>query len=389
METQSLTYVPRLIFWETTKGCNLSCVHCRAVPSPTCSPEDLSTEQCRGILEQIVSFARPIVVLTGGEPLLRPDILDLASHGTSLGLRMALATNGTLVDQGLARRIVDSGIKRVSISLDGPDVQTHDTFRKMPGAFEAALRGYRHLKAQGMSMQINTTVTRHNAHKLSAMLDLVLELGVDAWHLFLLVPVGCGLQIADGEMVPGEDYERILNWLYDRSKEVLIDLKATCAPHYFRIRAQRIFEEKQQGLEPQPFVAPGTQRMAGHVDGPPGQRGHGMSAMTKGCLAGTGICFISNRGEVFPCGYLPVAAGDLKQASFAEIWESSEVFARLRDPDQLKGKCGACEFKYICEGCRARAYGETGDYLAQEPYCIHVPRAQGIPEGMLPLGGKP
>jgi radical SAM protein with 4Fe4S-binding SPASM domain len=369
------SWTPRLIFWEITRGCNLRCIHCRASATEFSSPEDLPLDQCYRLLDEIAAFARPIVVLTGGEPLYRKEVFDLGAYGTAKGLRMALATNGTLVDDAVARRIAEAGFRRVAVSLDGADAATHDDFRRIPGAFDSAIAGLRRLKALGMSLQINSTVTQHNVGQMDAMLRMALELGVDAWHLFLLVPVGCGLEIAEREMIPALEYERILNWLYDRSKEVLIDLKATCAPHYFRIRAQRIVEEKRQGLEPPPFVAHGTQLKAGHVDAVTGGRGHGhgLSAMTKGCLAGTGICFISYRGEVFPCGYLPVQAGDVTRRPFGEIWRESEVFAKLRNPDLLEGKCGACEFRYICEGCRARAFGETGNYLAEEPYCIYQP----------------
>jgi AdoMet-dependent heme synthase len=214
------------------------------------------------------------------------------------------------------------------------------------------------------------------------ILKLALDLGADALHLFLLVPVGCGVEIGQDMMVSAQEYEDILNWLYERSKNVMIDLKATCAPHYFRIRAQRIIDDKKRGVEPQPFIPIGTQLKAGHVDevtrpknGHPTGNGkdHGLSAMTKGCLAGTGICFISSRGKVYPCGYLPAEAGDVRVQSFRDVWENSPVFYNLREPDLLLGKCGGCEYKFICEGCRARAYAQTGNYLDEEPFCAYVP----------------
>ena len=230
---------PRLIFWELTKGCNLRCIHCRASATELSSPSDLSTETAKAIIDQIAEVSSPILVLSGGEPLFRSDIFELARYGTSKGLRVALATNGTLVTKQVAQKIVDSGVKRVAISLDGVDAQTHDTFRGIPGAFDAAITGFRNLKDLGMSVQINTTIARHNAHQLPQVLELAKSIGADALHTFLLVPVGCGVDIAAEQMVPPEEYERMLNWFYDQSLTGGIELKATCAPHYFRVVRQR------------------------------------------------------------------------------------------------------------------------------------------------------
>src|SRR5246500_5830430 len=230
---------PRLIFWEVTKGCNLRCIHCRASATELSSPSDLPTRTALGIIDQIAAAANPILVLSGGEPLYRSDIFQLARHASDKGLRVALATNGTLVTKDVARMIVDSGVRRVSISLDGADALTHDSFRGIPGAFEAAVRGLQNLKALGMSVQINMTIARHNAHQLPDVLRLARNLGADALHTFLLVPVGCGVDIAAEQMVPPEEYERMLNWFYDQSLVGGIELKATCAPHYFRVARQR------------------------------------------------------------------------------------------------------------------------------------------------------
>ena len=356
---------PRLIFWEVTTGCNLRCIHCRASATELSSPADLPTAKAISLIDEIAQFASPILILSGGEPLYRSDIFDLAAHASGRGLRVALATNGTLVTPAVAHRVGDAGVRRVSISLDGADATTHDAFRGIPGAFEAALRGFRNLRELGMSMQINTTIARHNAHQLPAVLKLARDLGADALHTFLLVPVGCGVDIAAEQMVPADDYEEILNWLYDRSLEGGIELKATCAPHYFRVVRQRRAAERRAGHHPAP---PASTPHSGHPDG--------LNAMTKGCLAGTGVCFISHQGEVYPCGYLPVSAGDLKRQSFAEIWEDAPVFLALRDTGSLKGKCGGCEFRNVCMGCRARAYAANGDYLDEEPFCAYEPRVR-------------
>jgi radical SAM protein with 4Fe4S-binding SPASM domain len=392
---------PRLIFWEVTKGCNLRCIHCRATATELSSPADLSTAKALDIIDQISAAANPILVLSGGEPLYRSDIFQLARYATDRRLRVALATNGTLVTKEVARMIVDSGVKRVSISLDGADPETHDAFRGIPGAFEAATYGLKNLKSLGMSVQINMTIARHNAHQLPQVLELAKSLGADALHTFLLVPVGCGVDIAAEQMVPPEEYETILNWFYDRSLEGGIELKATCAPHYFRVvRQRRVAEHRSaeaaarvkaaqsiqeaSAIGPTDMMMPGStgillKPQASHTggrlgNGHPGGHPSDMNAMTKGCLAGTGVCFISHEGEVYPCGYLPVIAGDLRKQRFIEIWDNAEVFQQLRDVDQLKGKCGCCEFRNVCMGCRARAYAATGDYLDEEPFCVYEPK---------------
>ena len=342
----------RLLFWETTAGCNLECVHCRRLDiSSELMKNDLTTEQSFQLIDNIASVGKPILVLSGGEPLFRPDIFDIAKYGVKKGLTLALATNGTLIDEAMAQKIVDSGIQRVSISFDGATSKTHDEFRKLSGSFDLAIKGLKHLQKLGMSTQINSTIAKHNVHEVKQLYNNAVELGVDALHIFMLVPVGCGVQIADDQMLPPEQYEEVLNWFYDISLENKIQTKATCAPHYFRIMRQRA---KQDGTK----ITPKT---------------HGMAAMTKGCLAGSSICFVSHKGEVFPCGYLPVEAGHILKQSFKDVWDNSEVFKNLRDPDLLLGKCGICEYKKVCEGCRARAYFEKGNYLEEEPYCIYEP----------------
>jgi radical SAM protein with 4Fe4S-binding SPASM domain len=304
-------------------------------------------------------------------------------------LRVALATNGTLVSKEVAQRIVDAGVRRVSISLDGADAATHDAFRGIPGAFDKAVRGFENLKDLGMSVQINMTIARHNAHQLPDVLELARRLGADALHTFLLVPVGCGVDIAAEQMVPADEYEKILNWFYDRAQEGGIELKATCAPHYFRVARQRRAAERRMAsrAEPAPVghghdIGPTEMTMPGstgialhpHAGRPGASHPDGMQAMTKGCLAGTGVAFISYEGEVYPCGYLPVLAGNLHKQTFQEIWENAPVFLALRDTGNLKGKCGYCEFRNICMGCRARAFAATGDYLDEEPFCVYQPR---------------
>lgn len=380
---------PRLIFWETTAGCNLACIHCRRITvADQLVPQDLTTAEAFDLVDQIAAFARPIFVLSGGEPLFRPDIFDIARHASDAGLIVALATNGTLIDANVAQRIAESRVRRVSISFDGADAATNDIFRGS-GAFDKALTGMAHLRAAGVPYQINTTVARHNVHQMNETLSMAKELGAQALHLFLLVPVGCGVEIADDQQISPAEYEGVLNWMYDAEMQGGIELKATCAPHYFRIVRQRQTEERRQGIFRERPASHGRQA---HAGGPPGhgvndrpgdgdgneQARQAMSSMTKGCLAGTGVCFVSHRGEVFPCGYLPVAAGNIRRQPFREIWEDSSLFAELRDPDLLGGKCGLCEFKRVCGGCRARAYGMTASYLEEEPFCTYEPHGMQV-----------
>ena len=385
---KTLTHKPRLIFWEVTKGCNLRCIHCRATATELSSINDLPKTKALNIIKQVSQLSLPILVLSGGEPLFRKDIFELASYGRECGLRVALATNGTLVTKEVAHKIVEAGVRRVSISLDGADAATHDSFRGIPGAFDDALRGLRNLKELGMSVQINMTIARHNAHQLPDVLEMARRVGADALHTFLLVPVGCGVGIAEEQMVPAEEYEKILNWFYDRAQEGGIELKATCAPHYFRVMRQRRAAERRAAslpeaafsggheIGPTDLTMPGSTGVSLHPHAQHSGAGHpdGMQAMTKGCLAGTGVAFISYLGEVYPCGYLPALAGNLNQQTLADIWEKAPVFEQLRDTGNLQGKCGYCEFRNICMGCRARAFAATGNFMDEEPFCVYQPR---------------
>jgi len=340
----------RLVAWEITRKCNLNCVHCRAGSDRGPYPGELSTAKCIQVLEQIREVGTPIVILTGGEPLMREDVFELAQKGTDLGLRMVLATNGTLLRPGLVERMTGSGIKRVSISIDGADEQQHDDFRKVPGAYRRALEGIGHLKAAGMPFQINTTVTRHNVGVLKEILDLAVSLGAAAHHIFLLVPTGRAREMVNQE-IDALEYERVLHWFYEMRDQVPLHLKATCAPHYYRILRQ---EARKKGEK----VDIAT---------------YGLDAVTRGCLAGTSFVFISNTGVVQPCGYLELNCGDLKQHPFPVVWRDSKIFNQLRDFSAYKGKCGRCEYLRFCGGCRARAYESTGDFLAEEPLCVYQP----------------
>jgi heme b synthase len=340
----------RLVAWETTRNCNLSCVHCRA--AATCGPYtgELDTQASFRLLDQIAETGSPIVILTGGEPMLREDIYDIAAYGTRLGLRMVMAPNGTLITPETAKKIADSGIQRISVSLDGASAERHDGFRGVEGAFEGALYGIRAAKQAGIEFQVNTTITQLNRDQIPQIMKLAEDLGAVALHIFLLVPTGRGKYIVD-QAITAQEYEETLNWFYDQKSRTNLQLKATCAPHYYRILRQRARQEGKSVT----------------------WQTHGLDAVTRGCLGGTSFCFISHQGIVQPCGFLDLHCGDVTRESFVHIWQNSEQFQKLRDFDQLKGKCGICEYKRVCGGCRARAYEATGDWLAEEPLCLYEP----------------
>jgi heme b synthase len=340
----------RLVAWETTRNCNLNCVHCRA--AATCGPYEgeLDTRAALTLLDQIAEVAKPIIILTGGEPLLRNDIFEIAKYGDSKGMRMVMAPNGTLVTAEIAAKMAASGIQRISVSLDGSTAQSHDAFRGVQGAYEGALQGIANAKAAGIQFQINTTITKTNLDQIPKILELAESLGAVAHHIFLLVPTGRGKYIVDQE-IDAREYEETLNWFYDQRDKTTLQLKATCAPHYYRILRQRAREDGRSVT----FES------------------HGLDAVTRGCLAGTGFCFISHRGIVQPCGFLDLNCGDVTKQSFGEVWRHSQHFQKLRNFGQLKDKCGYCEYRRVCGGCRARAYEATGDYMAEEPLCLYDP----------------
>jgi heme b synthase len=341
----------RLVAWEVTRTCNLACIHCRAAALDRPYENELTTEESFRLLDEIQSFASPIIILTGGEPLLRPDILDIASYGTLKGFRMTMAVNGTLLSAERAAKLKDAGIQRISVSLDGTTADSHDAFRQMPGAFDGALRGVRNAREVDLDFQINTTITLQNLHELPAIQELAVSLGAVAHHIFLLVPMGRGKDLEE-QAISAEQYEKTLHWFYEQRDQVPLQLKATCAPHYHRILRQRARKDGRQ------------------VD----FKTFGLDAMTRGCLGGVGFAYISHVGHVQPCGYLELNCGNVRQKPFRDIWDASQIFRDLRDHRRYEGKCGDCEYVKVCGGCRARAYEKTGNYLAEEPLCLYHPK---------------
>ncbi len=357
--------VPRVVAWEVTRACPLACIHCRAEAQHTADPRQLTTAEGRALLDDIAGMGgRTIVILTGGEPLTRPDVFELAEHGTTLGLYMtASPDDGRLLTSETVARLRGAGIQRISFSLHYPDPAENDYFARTPGAFAAAQQGLANLRAVGLPYQINTTVTRRNADRLPAMYELVKSLEPVAWDLFFLVPTGRARALADAEMPP-EQYEATLNWLLDLQRTAPLPIKQTCAPHFRRIERQRAREVERQPA----MAAPGFRGLLTASDY---SRRH--SSTSRGCMCGNGFAFVSHVGDVQGCGYLPVVAGNVRERPFGEIYATSAAFAELRDPALLGGKCGACEFRHVCGGCRARAYSDSGDYLAEEPYCTYEP----------------
>lgn len=357
---------PMLIAWEITRKCHLACKHCRGGAEFTDYEGELSTDEALRLLDNIATFGeRIIIILTGGEPMARDDVYEIARHGTELGLRMVMSPCGQLIDGEKAEKIKASGIKRLSFSIDGAKAETHDSFRGVPGAFAGTLRGIEVCREHGIEFQVNTTVTKLNVAELPAILDLAIDIGAVAFNPFLLVPTGRGSDLVDMELTP-EEYEETLDWVRRKAGEVDIFFKPTCAPHY-----HRIIRQKGGPMPAHPGGKP-----VGHTGGKPSGHPGGMSTLSRGCMGGVSFAFISHIGEVQICGFLPVKCGDVREAGldFVKVWDESPIFKTLRDYSNLKGRCGVCEFINVCGGCRARAYAMTGDYLGEEPFCSYIPK---------------
>ncbi|MFA7384404.1 MAG: radical SAM protein [Desulfurivibrionaceae bacterium] len=349
-----MEFEPKWIAWEITRRCNLKCVHCRSSSGLEAKGHpDFPLEEARRVLDDIASYAKPVVVLSGGEPLLRPDVFEIATYGTGLGLRMCLATNGTLVTQEICGKIKEAGIKMVSLSLDGASAEVHDDFRCQPGAFAGTLNAARLFRENSISFLINSSFTKRNQEEIPKIYRLAKEIGATAWYMFMIVPTGRGEDIMD-ELIAPEDYEKLLIWHYEMEKgEKDLLVRPTCAPNYYRVVLQ---QAKEQGDD---YQRRSLQFSTGGA---------------KGCLAGQLISLIDVDGNVLPCSYFPMAAGNIREKSFKEIWEHSELFHDLRNFKAYKGRCGVCEYVNVCGGCRARAYAVSGDYMAEEPYCTYQPK---------------
>ena len=324
-----------IVSWNTTNACNMYCDHCYR-DAGCKAEEELSTAEAKTLLEQIARAGFKIMIFSGGEPLMRPDIVELVAYAASLGLRPVFGTNGTLITLEMAQKLKAAGAMGMGISLDSMDREKHNAFRKFPGAWEGAVQGMRNCRAAGLPFQIHTTVMERNNHELEALTDFAVAEGAVAHHFFFLVPTGRAKTI-EAESLRAEAYEDTLTRIMKKQQEVDIELKPTCAPQFLRIAAQ-------MGMK---------------------------TRFRRGCLAGMAYCIISPRGKVQPCAYLNMELGDVRQTPFDEIWKNSEVLNKLRTLE-YSGGCGSCEYKRACGGCRARAaYYHEGDYMAEEPWCLY------------------
>ena len=340
---------PLLVIWEVTQSCDLACLHCRASARPERDPNELTTEEGYRLIEEIQRFGNPLMVFTGGDPLKRPDLYDLIRHSVNTGLRTNVTPSATPL---LTARAIDEfqrcGVSRMAISLDGPDAATHDGFRRVEGTYDRAMAALRHARDIGLETQLQTTVTKRNLNRLGEMAEQAAEVRTKMWSLFFLVVTGRALEADD---LTGEEYEKVFEFLYDISKVAPFDVKTTEAMHYRRYIAQRLKEEH----------------------GGRGGAGGRLLWRTSGVSDGKGFVFVSHTGEIYPSGFLPVSAGNVRNDSLVEVYRNSSLFQILRDTTHREGKCGFCEYQKICGGSRARAYALTGNYLAADPRCTYQP----------------
>jgi radical SAM protein len=369
---------PFMVIWETTNACDLACRHCRAEAISEVEPGTLTTEEGKRLLDQIEQFGkpRPIVILTGGDPFKRDDIFELIAYGTEIGLPIAVSPSGTpLLNRANLARAKEAGAKAMSLSIDGSTPELHDNFRRVEGSFRMTVDGWQAAHDVGLKVQLNTTVTRYNLYDLPNIFKLVQDMGVMTWSVFFLVPTGRGR--VEDEVTP-QEYEDVMNWLYDASK--LMSVKTTEGHHYKRIVIQRTILD-ELGVDPGPIMGLGEtyerlradfEKLADYGNARYVEEDR-MRRSPMHINAGNGFVFISRRGEVFPSGFMPVAGGSVKEGSLVDIYRDSELFQSLRSPDLYEGRCGMCEFRYVCGGSRSRAYAVTGSPVGEEPFCTYQP----------------
>lgn len=353
---------PFLVIWEVTRACDLACLHCRAEAVPARHPLELSTVEAKRMMESVRRFGRPLFVLTGGDPLKRPDVVELVEYGAGLGLRMAMTPSGTpLMTEAVLRRLRDAGLSRLAVSLDGSSATIHDAFRGVDGSYDWTLRMLRAARELGLSTQVNTTVSRYNVNDFDALCALMTDLDISLWSVFFLVPTG---RARPQDVASADEFESVFHKMYDLSRTAPFDIKSTAAPQYRRVVLQRQVAERRAGTRtaaPEPLTAGIGFSLADGV------------GRAKGVNDGDGFLFISHTGAIYPSGFLPLAAGNVRKDDVVDIYRNAPLFTRLRDRSLLGGKCGVCEYRDICGGSRARAYAVTGDYLAAEPFCAHIP----------------
>lgn len=356
---------PFIVIWELTRACQLHCLHCRAEAQYHRDPRELTFREGKKLIDDIFAMNRPLLVFTGGDPLMRPDLFALAEYAIDKGLRVSITPSATPnVTKEVMQRAKDIGLSRWAFSLDGPNAEIHDHFRGTKGSFDLTMKGIKYLHELQIPVQINTVVSRYNVHVLEEMANLVEKLECVLWSVFFLVPTGRGKQ---SDMISPAQHEQVFRWLYEKSKHVPFDIKTTAGQHYRRVVLQAKKREQQidgKEIHYEDILSKGS---TGAVDG--------LGRAPKGVNDGNGFVFISHIGDVYPSGLLPIKAGNVRHTSLADIYRNSPIFQKLRNPNLYKGKCGVCEFRFVCGGSRSRAYAVTGDYLESEPYCVYIPKA--------------
>jgi radical SAM protein len=348
---------PFIVIWEVTQACDLACVHCRASAQPERNPFELSTAEGKKLIDQISAMQVPVFVLTGGDPIKRPDLLELIRYSKTVGVRVSLTPSATpLLTRDIIFSLKEAGLARLAVSMDGASAETHDAFRGMTGSFARTMDAIRWANEAGLPAQINTTFSRRNIAEIDSIVQLMERLKISLWSVFFLVPTGRGKL---DDLLSGEEFEQVFEKLYRLSKTASFDLKTTEAQHYRRYVLQQRVLERKAGVAESTTQHPALDSIG---------------RAPRGLNDGKGFAFISHTGEVFPSGFLPKSAGNIRQQTLATLYRDSQIFRNLRDTSMLEGKCGACEFKEICGGSRSRAYALTGDPLAEEPCCSYVPK---------------
>jgi AdoMet-dependent heme synthase len=367
---------PFLAIWEVTQSCDLACKHCRAAAQPFAHPDELTTAEGKALIDQIAEMGVPVFVLTGGDPLKRKDVFELIRYAAEKGVRVAVTPSATpLLTREAIFRFKEAGLVRLGISLDGSTPEIHDAFRGLPGAWAKTIQAIEWANQAGIPIQVHSTISRHNVNDLDNLCALFEKLAIVMWNVFFLVPVGRG-QIAD--LLTGAEFEQVFGRIYELSQRVSFQIKTTEAMHYRRYLLQHNLEDRRIG-HAHPHGAPG-----GYEAGLPLSDTQTRTAgwTTRRVNDGKGFVFISHLGNVYPSGFLPINAGSIKRKLLGEIYRNAPIFKALRNTSRLEGKCGACEYKEICGGSRARAYALTGDPLAEEPCCIYQPRHWAPREGL-------
>jgi AdoMet-dependent heme synthase len=360
MGVADFNQAPFTIAWEVTRACAYACVHCRADAMHTPDPNELNHEEALRLIDRLANFGSPILVFTGGDPMMRKDLYELIAYATQKGLRCSLTPTATaLPTTARLEKARDAGIRRIALSLDAPRPEIHDSFRQVKGSWQRTMDILHRAQSVGISVQVNTTVAKHNVDILDEMIPFLQEVGAVQWSLFFLVPTG---RAQAESMISAEEHERVFNWLYDLSKNAPFDIKSTAAPMYRRVAIER--KRAEQGAD-----KPVTFQGAGF------QYADGLNRPTRGVNDGNGFLFISHVGDIQPSGFLPITAGNVRTDDVIDVYRNSRLFTDLRNPDLIKGRCGVCEFRDVCGGQRGRAYGMTGDYLESDPACIYVPIA--------------